>query len=112
MFISIGGVTVNTDHITRIDWAGKSIQRGRDKVYEVPCVHVHLSTTSSDDGGGFSADALAFFDHEAAQLATWFKGAATNLNLITPDAIFLDHYPKAETLEPTTHHYNEDIIPF
>ena len=114
MFITLGDKTINTDQVTYIDWAATTSHYKHGKRYDVPCVNVFLSTVNAD-GGEMSADYLSFVDYQAAQLATWFKSLATDLNMMTPDADFLHRYPKAETLEPVetpkpTNHSDE--LPF
>ena len=99
MFITLGDRTVNTDHITSINWDAETDRWKNGKKYGVPCVMVYLSTISGESGF-FSAECFALYDYQAAQLATWFKSSATDLNMMTPDADFLRRYPKAETLEP------------
>ena len=92
MLITIGSKTIHTAHVSRIDWgASRSMYvptaDGTDiNTQDFACVLVFYA----GDNGGYDE----FMWRDAAILATWFKDATTNLNLMTPDADFLHKYPE------------------
>ena len=113
MFLMIGNRTVNTDHITDIDWdATVGVPVGDYQYKNTRGVLVYLTSSAVGE-----CRVLDFTGEDAALLATYFHQSTStiDLNLIRPTAPFKGRYllpPVDMTGEKSTPRDDRDESPF